>query len=167
MAGEIQLNSTTFATESDGTVTVSNVDSATNRTNLGLGSIATQAADSVSISGGNITGGTIGSGVTFPNFIPEIIAAARFDGSDGSSISLFNFNEPSRNSTGDYSLTFSTARGSVDFLIFHTGIDSNNNYLDHLVYSVSTTGFSLEYRRAGTAEDVTESNVIVIKFPIT
>jgi len=36
MAGEIQLNSTTFATESGGTVTVSNVDSATNRQNLGL-----------------------------------------------------------------------------------------------------------------------------------
>jgi hypothetical protein len=36
MAGEIQLNSTTFATESAGTVTVSNVDSATNRQNLGL-----------------------------------------------------------------------------------------------------------------------------------
>jgi len=36
MAGEIQLNSTTFATESGGTVTVSNVGSATNRQNLGL-----------------------------------------------------------------------------------------------------------------------------------
>jgi len=36
MAGEIQLNSTTFATESGGTITVSNVDSATNRQNLGL-----------------------------------------------------------------------------------------------------------------------------------
>jgi len=36
MAGEIQLNSTTFATESGGTVTVSNVDNATNRQNLGL-----------------------------------------------------------------------------------------------------------------------------------
>jgi len=36
MAGEIQLDSTTFATESGGTVTVSNVDSATNRQNLGL-----------------------------------------------------------------------------------------------------------------------------------
>jgi len=66
MAGEIQIGGTTFATESGGTVTVSNVNSATNRTNLGLGSIATQAADSVSISGGNITGGTIGSGVVFP-----------------------------------------------------------------------------------------------------
>jgi len=36
MAGEIQLNSTTFATESSGTITLSNVDSATNRQNLGL-----------------------------------------------------------------------------------------------------------------------------------
>jgi len=61
MAGEIQLNSTTMATESSGTITLSNVDSATNRTNLGLGSMATQAADSVAI-----TGGTIGSGVVFP-----------------------------------------------------------------------------------------------------
>lgn len=66
MAGEIQLNSTTLATESSGTITLSNVNSSTNRTNLGLGSMATQAADSVSISGGNITGGTIGSGVVFP-----------------------------------------------------------------------------------------------------
>jgi hypothetical protein len=55
MAGEIQLNSTTMATESSGTITLSNVNSATNRTNLGLGSIATQAADSVAITGGSIS----------------------------------------------------------------------------------------------------------------
>jgi hypothetical protein len=36
MAGEIQIGGTTFATESGGTVTISNVDSATNRQNLGL-----------------------------------------------------------------------------------------------------------------------------------
>lgn len=117
MAGEIKLNSVNFASESGGTVTLSNVNSATNRTNLGLGtaatsntgdfeaagsvsthvalttahgisafgatlvddanaaaarttlglgSIATQAADNVSISGGNITGGTIGGSVVFP-----------------------------------------------------------------------------------------------------
>ena len=36
MAGEIQIGGTTFATETGGTVTVSNVDSATNRQNLGL-----------------------------------------------------------------------------------------------------------------------------------
>jgi|DEB0MinimDraft_10_1074344.scaffolds.fasta_scaffold12188_2 hypothetical protein len=61
MAGEIQLNSTTMATESSGTITLSNVDSATNRTNLGLGSMATQASNSVDIDGGVIDGTTIGT----------------------------------------------------------------------------------------------------------
>lgn len=56
MAGEIQLNSTTFATESGGAITVANVDSATNRTNLGLGSIATQNANAVALTGGSLTG---------------------------------------------------------------------------------------------------------------
>jgi hypothetical protein len=54
MAGEIKLNSVNFASESGGTVTLSNVNSATNRTNLGLGTAATsntgdfEAAGSVS-----------------------------------------------------------------------------------------------------------------------
>ena len=56
MAGEIQLNSTTMATESSGTITLSNVDSATNRTNLGLGSMATQNANAVALTGGSLTG---------------------------------------------------------------------------------------------------------------
>jgi len=56
MAGEIQIGGTTFATESAGTVTVSNVDSATNRTNLGLGSMATQNANAVALTGGSLTG---------------------------------------------------------------------------------------------------------------
>jgi len=58
MAGEIQLNSVTLATESGGIITVSNVDSATNRTNLGLGSMATQNANAVAITGGTISGVT-------------------------------------------------------------------------------------------------------------
>jgi len=56
MAGEIQLNSTTMATESSGTITLSNVNSATNRTNLGLGSMATQDANAVALTGGSLTG---------------------------------------------------------------------------------------------------------------
>jgi len=63
MAGEIQLNSTTMATESSGSITLSNVNSATNRTNLGLGSMATQAADNVSITGGSVGGVTLGGDV--------------------------------------------------------------------------------------------------------
>jgi len=56
MAGEIQLNSTTMATESSGIITLSNVDSDTNRTNLGLGSMATQNANAVALTGGSLTG---------------------------------------------------------------------------------------------------------------
>jgi len=37
MAGEIKLNSVNFASESGGTITLNNVDSETNRTNLGMG----------------------------------------------------------------------------------------------------------------------------------
>lgn len=66
MAGEIQIDSVTALTASGSNIVLNNVNTATNRTNLGLGSIATQAANSVSISGGNITGGTIGSNVVFP-----------------------------------------------------------------------------------------------------
>ena len=51
MAGEIQLNSTTMATESSGTITLSNVNSATNRTNLGLGSSDTASFQSLTING--------------------------------------------------------------------------------------------------------------------
>ena len=90
MAGEIQLNSTTMATESSGTITLSNVDSATNRTNLGLGSIATQAADSVSISGGNITGGTIGSGVVFPaDHILQVVYQSGTTETSGTNTTLY------------------------------------------------------------------------------
>lgn len=59
MAGEIQLNSTTLATESSGAITLSNVNSATNRTNLGLGSMATQNANAVAITGGSVSGASI------------------------------------------------------------------------------------------------------------
>ena len=56
MAGQLKVNGVTLATESSGTLTVSNVDSATNRTNLGLGSIATQNANAVALTGGSLTG---------------------------------------------------------------------------------------------------------------
>jgi len=45
---EIQLSGTTALTESGGEITLNNVNSATNRTNLGLGSMATQNVDGFS-----------------------------------------------------------------------------------------------------------------------
>jgi len=58
MAGEIQLNGTTALTESAGEVTLNNVDSATNRTNLGLGTAATSASTDFASSSRTITAGT-------------------------------------------------------------------------------------------------------------
>lgn len=58
MAGEIQLNGTTALTESGGVVTLNNVDSATNRTNLGLGTAATSASTDFASSSRTITAGT-------------------------------------------------------------------------------------------------------------
>lgn len=58
MAGEIKLNGTTALTESGGAVTLNNVDSAANRTNLGLGSAATSASTAFASSSTTITAGT-------------------------------------------------------------------------------------------------------------
>ena len=75
MAGEIQVNSVTALTESGSNIILNNVDTATNRTNLGLGSMATQAANSVSI-----TGGTIGSSVVFPeHHIIQVLQTVKTD----------------------------------------------------------------------------------------
>jgi len=116
MAGEIQLNSTTLATESSGTITLSNVDSATNRTNLGLGSIATQAADSVSISGGNITGGTIGSGVVFPagHILQSKSTTSRYLG-------IFTSNTPAIVSGFNQQITVASSNSKMLVFIFLAG----------------------------------------------
>lgn len=60
MAGEIKLNGTTALTESGGAVTLNNVNSATNRTNLGLGSFVDTSSSQT------VTNKTLGSGVVFP-----------------------------------------------------------------------------------------------------
>jgi len=58
MAGEIQLNGTTALTESSGAITLNNVNSATNRTNLGLGTAATSASTDFVGASRTITAGT-------------------------------------------------------------------------------------------------------------
>jgi len=63
MAGEIKLNGTTALTESSGAVTLNNVNSATNRTNLGLGTAATSAAGDFEAFGAVSTHATVTSGI--------------------------------------------------------------------------------------------------------
>jgi hypothetical protein len=151
MAGEIQLNSTTMATESSGTITLSNVNSATNRTNLGLGSIATQAADSVAISGGNITGGTIGSGVTFP--AGHIIQVQHFTKTDAASttnnqyltwvhlgmVKSITTNNNTNKVLVNFTITLSSLTGGHNFV---TKITRNHTGISETSIGVSTTGYS-------------------------
>lgn len=66
MAGQIQIDSVTALTASGSNIVLNNVNTATNRTNLGLGSIATQDANAVALTGGTIENATLDSTVTFP-----------------------------------------------------------------------------------------------------
>ena len=142
MAGEIQLNSTTLATESSGTVTLSNVNSATNRTNLGLGSIATQAADSISISGGNITGGTLGSSVVFPaGHVIQTVMSAQISASTTSNTDV---------DVGSYSITTTVANSKIYIImtLMVNGVTGNgvNNFVNMSLKHGSTTllnGFAI------------------------
>jgi len=63
MAGEIKLNGTTALTESSGAVTLNNVNSATNRTNLGLGSAATSSTGDFEPFGAVSTHAAVTSGI--------------------------------------------------------------------------------------------------------
>lgn len=57
-----------------GSINVS--DDSTTRSNLGLGSIATQASDNVTITGGNISNATLDSSVSLPSFVGMIASFA-------------------------------------------------------------------------------------------
>lgn len=119
MAGEIQIGGTTFATESGGTVTVANVNSATNRTNLGLGSIATQAADSVSISGGNISNAVLASTVTFAKRLSNY----QWNGWNPSDLSGTYTNAPSGGTTDDTDYTsMSNSNGTLTITFDVAGV---------------------------------------------
>jgi hypothetical protein len=115
MAGEIKLNSVTALTESGSNIVLNNVDTATNRTNLGLGSLATQSA----ITNSQLASGmiietihlpcsgqsqTVGSGT----YTSETVSAvqqlsASFDDVTGSSIT---YTPPSSASRVIYSFSF-------------------------------------------------------------
>jgi len=156
MAGEIQLNSTTMATESSGTITLSNVDSATNRTNLGLGSIATQAADSVSISGGNITGGTIGSGVVFP--AGHIITHSTYYSQNAS-----GYYETTSSSFTDMGLEISITpkNSSADSFIvvnFYSGLSQNQNANGMATINYSTS--------SGVTTESSSTKLVSSSYPI-
>ena len=160
MAGEIQLNGTTALTESGGVVTLNNVDSATNRTNLGLGTAATSASTDFASSSRTITAGTGLSGggdlstnrtinVSFSANESNVKTAINASGSapiyacrawinfDGTSASIGtgrangNVSGVTDNGgNGDYTVTFATAMPDNDYVVAACG-RHHNGVSDH------------------------------------
>jgi len=123
MAGVIQLNSTTFATESSGTITVANVNNATNRSNLGLGSIATQASNSVDIDGGAIDGTTIGATSAAAGTFTTFTSAGIDDNASSTALTI----DTSGNATlGSGNLVIGSAGKGIDFSGAQTAIGATD-----------------------------------------
>jgi hypothetical protein len=123
MAGEIQVNSVTALTESGSNIVLNNVDTATNRTNLGLGSIATQNANAVTLTGGSLTG-----------VQGAVSAWARITATASGSETIangFGISSIARQGTGKYRIGFSTPSpvNNTNYMIFGTvTIPSTSTY---------------------------------------
>jgi len=124
MAGEIQLNGTTALTESGGVVTLNNVDSATNRTNLGLGTAATSASTDFVGASRTITAGTglSGGGDLSANRTISVDYASTsevqgthttFSGSHSDTATTINLASVSGISAGDYVVGEGIAPGTT------------------------------------------------------
>jgi hypothetical protein len=142
----ITLTATTVATSSvfntggqlnvTGAITVT--DASTTRTNLGLGTIATQAADSVNIDGGTIDAVTIGT--------TSVVTDLRVDNLqvDGNTISSTNTDG---NITLDPNGTGNVSIGNFSFDADQTVGASQDNYV--LTYDDATGLISLEASAGG------------------
>jgi hypothetical protein len=143
MAGEIQLNGTTALTESAGAVTLNNVDSATNRTNLGLGSAATSASTAFASSSTTITAGTglSGGGDLSTNRTVSVDYASTsevqgthttFSGSHSDTATTINLASVSGITAGDYvvgeGITPGTTVSSVgaSSVVISAGLDTDS-----------------------------------------
>jgi hypothetical protein len=143
MAGEIKLNGTTALTESAGAVTLNNVDSATNRTNLGLGSAATSASTAFASSSTTITAGTglSGGGDLSANRTVSVDYASTsevqgthttFSGSHSDTATTINLASVSGITAGDYvvgeGITPGTTVSSVgaSSVVISAGLDTDS-----------------------------------------
>lgn len=150
----ITLTATTVATSSafntggqlnvTGAITVT--DASTTRTNLGLGTIATQAADSVNIDGGVIDAVTIGTNSAVTDLRVDNLQL------DGNTISSTNTDG---NITLDPNGTGNVSIGNFSFDADQTVGVGQDNYV--LTYDHSTTSISLEAATGGISDIVSDT----------
>lgn len=157
MAGEIQLNGITAVTENSGSITLNNVNSSTNRSNLGLGTASTSASTDFVASSRTITAGTGLSGggdlsgdrtieVSFSaneSVVKTAINASgsapiyacrawiNFDGTSGSigtGRASANISAVTDRNSGRYTITFATAMADANFAgVASTTIGGSDN----------------------------------------
>ena len=110
-----------------GSINVS--DDSTTRSNLGLGSIATQASDNVTITGGNISNATLASSVTFP--AGHIIQTVRnTKGGSSTSTTSTTFSKVQNSSAEYYSATINNVLANSKVFIttrFQGRFDNTSN----------------------------------------
>jgi|DEB0MinimDraft_3_1074331.scaffolds.fasta_scaffold35677_2 hypothetical protein len=191
MAGEIQLNGTTALTESGGAITLNNVNSATNRTNLGLGTAATSASTDFVGTSRTITAGTGLSGggdlsanrtinVSFSANESNVktainasgsapIYACRAFGRAGTGSATGNFvgqNLSYSKSSATHTFTFSTAPSNDDYTVVSSaGRYASYNWLV-CITSKSASAFSLILSDISGAQqnDATEGVDVAVFF---
>lgn len=143
MAGEIQVNSITALTESGSNIVLNNVDTATNRTNLGLGSIATQDSNNVTITGGNISNATLAGSVGFPaghilqTEIDTFSTYTLFSSATYAAIASNGFEK---------SITTSVANSKILVTIFLSGAGTIGNTLAALQCKITESVTSLDQK---------------------
>ena len=156
MAGEIQLNSTSFASESGGTITINNAT---------VGSAVAMSANQACVKT------AINASGSAPIFACR--AWINFDGTSasiGTGRANGNISGVTDNGTGDYSIAFTTAMQDANYCI--TGAskeDTNTTAQGGLVclgeygsaMSISTTGFQITTRREGRG-DFSDSDYICV-----
>jgi len=127
---------------------ISSSDASTTRTNLGLGTIATQAADSVNIDGGAVDGVTIGTNSVVTDLRVDnlkldanTISSTNTDGNitldpNGTgNVSIGNFSFDADQTVGagqdNYVLTYDDATGLISLEASAGGGGSGSSYIEH------------------------------------
>lgn len=102
-----------------GSINVS--DDSTTRSNLGLGSIATQASDNVTITGGNISNATLASSVAFPaGHVIQTVYVTKNDENSAATSSSTASRVVDSSGNAEWAATISNLKSSSDVLVIVT-----------------------------------------------
>lgn len=147
-----------------GTLAVANggtgaTTAATARTNLGLGTIATQDASAVSITGGTVSQSAISGALNASGSAPLYACRAwvNFNGNPAVTVrGSGNVSSVVRNSAGNYTVNFTTAMPDANYCAIAAGVTSTTGAM--IQYAAGVTDFTTGSCRINTGANGTTSN---------